>query len=156
MYEKLNRDGYKIDEDIVAKLNEDYDHGFLIRRFFTEVLDLQGSELLVYALIYSFTIHTESSGYIGGLDYISRVTGVSRSSVARALNSLAEKYYILKKELAKKYEKHKYIYIANIVRANRMRKKHAESVIENLPRFPGVEEDDIGLMGDSVIPLGYI
>ena len=62
----------------------------------TDGLDLSGAELLVYALIYSFSDTEE--GFHGSQDYISQRTALSLRSIAYALSSLVEKGLITKEK----------------------------------------------------------
>ena len=64
---------------------------YSVHEFMYEDLDLKGTELNVFALIYSF------EEYSGGLMYLSKAVGVSSlNTVQKALNSLLEKDYIVK------------------------------------------------------------
>ena len=56
-------------------------------------LDLTPSELLVYALLYSYTLGTEGLFY-ASLDYISEQTGVARRTVNSAVKKLLSLGYI--------------------------------------------------------------
>lgn len=62
---------------------------YVIYGFMCERLGLGGSELLVYALIYSFS-RSDAEVYFGSRDFLARATGLSLSTVARALSSLVE------------------------------------------------------------------
>ncbi|MBQ8372469.1 MAG: helix-turn-helix domain-containing protein [Clostridia bacterium] len=62
---------------------------YVIYGFMCERLGLGGSELLVYALIYSFT-RCDAEVYFGSQDFLARATGLSLSTVKRALSSLIE------------------------------------------------------------------
>lgn len=60
-------------------------------------LNLKGTALLVYAIIYGFSQDGESS-FTGSLQYLCDFTGASRSTVKRTLKDLAEQGYVLKTE----------------------------------------------------------
>lgn len=69
---------------------------FIVYDFMVDELKLDGSELLVYALIYSFT--NAGSECYGTLEYIAKRVGASRTTVYRALKELAKKKYIIKRK----------------------------------------------------------
>jgi predicted transcriptional regulator len=69
---------------------------FSIHSFMTDELDLSGAELLIYALIYSFSDSEE--GFHGSQDYISKRTALSLRSIAYATSSLVEKGLITKEK----------------------------------------------------------
>lgn len=60
-------------------------------------LELKGGELSVFALLYSFSMG-EQGMFWGMQSYLARVTGISLSTVKRALASLVKKGYIEKCE----------------------------------------------------------
>ena len=66
---------------------------YRIQGFMCEKLGLSGCELLIFAIIYSFT-KGERGSYYGTLDYLARAGGMSESTVRRSLLSLLEKNYI--------------------------------------------------------------
>ncbi len=72
--------------------NNDGECGFAVYRFMT-YLDLTPSELLVYALLYSYT-KSEVGVFFASLDYISVQTGVSRRTVNSAVKKLYERKLI--------------------------------------------------------------
>ena len=67
---------------------------YCIHPFMCSELCLGGSELLVFAVIYSFS--KEGGIYYGAQEFISRSCGLSVSTVGRAIRSLVEKRYIEK------------------------------------------------------------
>lgn len=75
------------------------DQGFYVRRSYTEVLRLEALERDVYAIIRAFTESGEFGAYIGNHHYISAMTGKAKSSVNKALHSLAARGLILKKSV---------------------------------------------------------
>ena len=83
--------------------------GFMIYDFMVERLYLTGVALLVYALIYSFTV--AGSNCHGSIEYIGTRVGASRSSVKRALNLLLSRELIIKRSDSKLRTK---IYVANL------------------------------------------
>jgi hypothetical protein len=80
---------------------------FIIHDWFINKLKLTGHELIVYALIYSFS-KDGNSKYYGSITYLKNITGVkSRTTVINTLNSLINKGYI-KKILGNSRETNKY------------------------------------------------
>ena len=69
---------------------------FTIYDFMTDVLGLRNTELLTYALIYSFT--RSGCDCYCSISYISERTGSSISTVKRAVNELITKGYLIKKK----------------------------------------------------------
>lgn len=67
-------------------------HGWMINE-----LCLKGNELLVYAIIYSFS-QTENQFFTGTAQYLADWTNSTRRGVMRNLKSLVEKELIQKKE----------------------------------------------------------
>lgn len=70
----------------------------LVQGFMLKELQLKGSELLVYAVIYGFSkdgIHK----FYGSRSYIAEWTGISVSNVQKNLNSLVNKELIIKHEV---------------------------------------------------------
>ena len=63
--------------------------------YMLEELKLGGSELLVYAILNAFS--RGNSSYYGSQEYLSRLSGLSISTVKRALNSLLDKNLIERK-----------------------------------------------------------
>ena len=61
-------------------------------------LNLNGDELVVYAIVYSFS-QDGSSCFRGSLRFISFWTGRSRPTVIKILKLLLDKNYIFKKEI---------------------------------------------------------
>lgn len=68
-------------------------HGWMI----TE-LGLKGSELIEYAVIWTFSQHTANQMFTGSLTYLSEWANISKVSAIKALNGLQEKGLIEKKE----------------------------------------------------------
>ena len=69
------------------------DISYCIHGFMCEKLGLSGSELLIFAIIYSFT-KGERGSYYGTLDFLMRASGLSLSTVRRAILKLSKKKYI--------------------------------------------------------------
>ena len=74
-----------------------YGEHFTIYTFMPGLLGLGGSELLVYAIIYSFSSKEEE--FYGSVSYIAERTGLSDSSVKRALKSLTAMEYIIRENV---------------------------------------------------------
>lgn len=66
---------------------------YCIHAFMIDELALSGGELLVFAVIYSFT-KGERGLFFGTNDYLASISGVSLSTVKRALARLLEKGYV--------------------------------------------------------------
>lgn len=60
-------------------------------------LNLKGSELQVFALIYSFCDDDKNEFY-GSLDYISKATNYKKQTVIDSIQKLVDKKYIIKKQ----------------------------------------------------------
>lgn len=73
------------------------DNYIVILDFMTKDLELKGSELLVYALIYGFSQDGESKFY-GSRRYIAEWFNCSLPTIDKALNGLLEKNLIIKDE----------------------------------------------------------
>lgn len=61
-------------------------------------LELKGSELIIYAVIYGFTQNTDNQLYTGSLTHLSDWANISKVSVIKTLTSLCEKGLIDKYE----------------------------------------------------------
>ncbi len=84
-------------EGINTKTSDTY---FSVHSFMTDGLDLSGAELLIYALIYSFSDTEE--GFHGSQDYISQRTGICKRTVRYTLSALVKKCLLEKSTVAKK------------------------------------------------------
>lgn len=62
------------------------------------VLQLKGSELELYAIIYGFTHCSEEHKFRGSLQYLSEWTGTTKRSLIANLKSLVDKGLIIKQE----------------------------------------------------------
>lgn len=69
----------------------------VIQGFMRTTLNLKGSELITYAIIYGFS-QTSDQKYTGNLSYLSDWTGLTKSNVIKCLKSLVEKKLITKEE----------------------------------------------------------
>ena len=74
---------------------------FMIKGFMTQVFKLKGSELLVFAFIYSFT-KGEGGLYWGSQRHLAASCGLSTSTASRALCSLKRDGFIYKCTIANK------------------------------------------------------
>ena len=68
---------------------------YTVHSFMYSELGLRGGELLIFAIIYSFT-KGEPGLYWGTQEFLSNISGLSRSTVWRTLTSLSERGYIEK------------------------------------------------------------
>lgn len=71
-------------------------------------LKLSGNELLVYAIIYSYSRNSLNKFY-GSLDYLANYTNATKMTIVRSLKSLLEKNYIVKLTNNKNYITNEYI-----------------------------------------------
>ena len=71
---------------------------FIIHDWFINKLKLKSNELVLFALIFSFS-KDGNSKYYGSLNYLMKVSGCTKPTVISSLNSLIEKGFI-KKELS--------------------------------------------------------
>lgn len=62
----------------------------MVYGWMTSDLNLKGTDLLVYAIIYSYS-RAENQYFTGGVGYISKFINVAKSSVYNSLNKLIEK-----------------------------------------------------------------
>ena len=76
----------------------DYNNvSFIFHSWMVTKLNLSSNELVVYMAINSFT-QGQAGRYYGGLRFLEKVTGASRSTVIRSLNSLVKKGFVIKEE----------------------------------------------------------
>ena len=61
-------------------------------------LGLKGSELIIYATIFSFTNWTDDHCFHGSAEYLSNRAGISRQNVIKNLRKLEKKWLICRKE----------------------------------------------------------
>lgn len=78
-----------------SKVNSD--NFILIQGWMLSELQLKGNELLIYAIIYRFSLY-ENQTYHGGLQYLADWTNFTKRGVINNLNSLINKGLIAKKE----------------------------------------------------------
>ena len=79
----------------MTKTTELLSPNFSIHKFMVASLGLSGVALLVYAYIFSFTVHNKYC--YASVEKIATEIGSSAASVKRAINSLVEKNYVEKK-----------------------------------------------------------
>ncbi len=91
------------------KMEKQSKTGFMIYDFMVDRLCLTGVTLLVYALVYSFTV--AGANCHGSIEYIGIRVGASGSSVKRALNLLLSRGLIIKRSDSKMRTK---IYVADL------------------------------------------
>lgn len=72
-------------------------HGFTVKGWMSSRLGLKGSERIVYAIIYGFTLTNECEFY-GGHQYLAEAASASVDTIKRALVSLQKKGLIWKAE----------------------------------------------------------
>ncbi len=71
-------------------MTQKFDFNYNIRNFMLAELGLGGHELLVFAVIYSFT-KANAGCFYGSQSYLARACGLSLSTVGRVLQKLVEK-----------------------------------------------------------------
>ena len=70
---------------------------FVVKGWMINRLNLKGSELLIYSIIYGFSQDGESE-FSGSLKYLSEFTGLSRSTVITALKMLVDKKLLIRRD----------------------------------------------------------
>ena len=83
-------------ENKTESTNDIYESYFIIHRFMTEELGLGGAKLLVYALIYSFTVSEGS--FFGSRGYMAEACGASVKTIDRTLRELVKCGLLIKGE----------------------------------------------------------
>ena len=73
-------------ENKTESTSDIYESYFIIHHFMTKELGLGGAKLLVYALIYSFTVSEGS--FFGSRRYICEICGITDSTAGRVLKEL--------------------------------------------------------------------
>lgn len=91
---KINDKGKNEASQKCEKMENNY---YVIYDFMVERMKLKGADLLVYALIYSFTVR--GGQCYGSMNYIAERVGASRTSVYRALKELVARNFIIKGNL---------------------------------------------------------
>lgn len=72
----------------------------ILRRFMITDLKLSGSELVIYAVIYGFTIG-KNHCYTGGIEFLKKWTGIEKRNVFKNLDSLVSKRMLIKEDFYK-------------------------------------------------------
>lgn len=131
---------------------EGLDCGFMVRRFQTEVLGLRGSELIVFAILYSFAISNQRKGvFSGSCSYLAEATGLSLSTVRRALTALVEKKLVIQGCHLRGLGKRTVVWRADLELCDQLKRSYMIQVTESLRRieskkvdgvFPQVDKDD--------------
>ena len=81
----------------MGKLKDD--SNFQIYGWMSTKLKLKGNELLIYAIIYSFSRNNNGNGvFNASTSYISEWTGLVRKNIINCLSKLVEKKLIIKLE----------------------------------------------------------
>ena len=93
---------------------------FLILGWMLKKLNLKKYELLIYALVYSFS-RKGNTAFYGSITYVSDRLHISRSSVIRTLCSLVKKGYLIKHTYTKNGVKHtSYRHSPDILSSNKI------------------------------------
>ncbi len=126
--------------------------GFMVRRFQTEVLGLRGSELIVFALLYSFAMTNKRKGvFSGSCSYLAEATGLSLSTVRRALTGLTRKKLVIQGHHFRGIGKRAVVWRADVELCEQMKRNYMIQVTESLRRveskkvdgvFPQVDKED--------------
>lgn len=72
----------------------------VVQEWMVSELGLKGNELLIYALIYGFSMDGESE-FVGSISYLEKWTGVARNTVKSILKKLVEKELVAKRDFIK-------------------------------------------------------
>jgi len=76
--------------------NIDFEKSYVVLQgWMTSEMELKGSELIIYGIIYGFS-QTENQRYTGGLKYLTKWTNSSKQDVISKLKSLEDKGFIKK------------------------------------------------------------
>ena len=88
---------------------------FIIHDWFINKLNLKSNELIIFALIFSFS-RDGNSKYYGSLNYLMNISGCTKPTVIKVLNSLIEKGFIRKDLHEKQQETNKYFVDLEVVK----------------------------------------
>lgn len=117
--------------------NESY---IVVQGWMINKLKLNGSELLIYALIYGFS-QDGFSTFNGSLKYVGEFLNIDRSTVQRKINALCKKGYILKEtvKVADHLTHCRYkanLSILNIEGIGKMPMGHRQNATEGIGKMP--------------------
>ena len=107
-------------------MEETKDSYFMVHSFMTSGLKLSGTELLTFALIYSFAC-SEERCFHGSLKYIAEHIGTTKRSVTNAIKSLTEKKLIERNE-SNNDTYPSYVIVESVLKQNSARKSTTEEV----------------------------
>lgn len=99
----------------------------ILKKWMAEDLDVNITELVVFAVIYSFN-RNDKGTYYAGTELLKKYTNRSERCIKYALKSLTEKKYIMKTKEHDKYGSYNYVVPKNIKNA---RAKQANKVCKN-------------------------
>lgn len=99
----------------------------ILEKWMAEDLDVNITELVVFAVIYSFN-RNDKGTYYAGTELLKKYTNRSERCIKYALKSLTEKKYIMKTKEHDKYGSYNYVVPKNIKNA---RAKQANKVCKN-------------------------
>lgn len=85
--------------------NEIPSNHFIVEFYWMTEMGLKGSELRLYALIFSYS-QDKKGGFFGSIEYLANRLDISRRQVFRLIDSLIEKKFIEKSEYYKNYIKY--------------------------------------------------
>lgn len=102
----------------------------LIRDWMIEEMKLTGNDVIIYAIIHSFSQGEE--WFHGSLAYLERRTGLSRQSVITILTSLVKGGYLLRKEIP--YKNIKYVNYKAVRKWSRNLTSKDSGLVKNLSK----------------------
>ncbi len=128
----------------IEKLQSNLMQGYMVKKYYSEVMGLRSAELMVYAIIASFSGSADGDGvFSGSVEYLSNMTGFSVSTVRRVIRKLLEKGYIIRDEYAYIYGSHIVIYRADMTLAANMLEEYSRA----MARLKRKEEAPIRAVG---------
>lgn len=103
--------------------------GYAVRKYYTEVLGLRGSELQVYSVIASFSENDNCEGvFTGSMDYLSSLTGISVATARRAVAKLLAKKLIVRDDHQDSPHRITVAYYADLALAEDELKKYVDAI----------------------------
>ena len=105
------------------------DNFYTVIGWMLNVLELKGNELIVFAIIYSFSQDGESE-FTGSLTFLQTFANTSQNTVMTYLRTLQEKNYILKREYVKNNVR-RVAYRANLEYIDKLLRERADRITPN-------------------------
>lgn len=130
-------------------MEEENEKGFIILRpWMISKLKLAGNDLILYALIYGFSSDGKSC-YMGGADYITKLTGMARRTVFNCLKNLEQKGLIEKTLIVNNGIQFSAFKVCKICTSA----KSAQEVVQNLHPIVNIESKKIVKEVSPLVPL---